>query len=99
MTSEPIDACGIRVANAIDERAIDVERVGPPHRGEHLAGGVLQRQMKVRREARRRATRSTSSRLQSIGSSELNRNSTSPGHAASRATSDSSEVPSPRSRP
>ena len=77
MMSEPIEACGIRARMSIDERRVVLDGVRPAHRRQHPVAGVLQRQMKMRREAiATSATRSTISREQSIGSSELMRNRT-----------------------
>ena len=51
MTSEPIDACGIAFADAIDQPPVIRERVRPPHRHQHSIAGVLKRKMEMRREA------------------------------------------------
>ena len=76
MTSEPIDACGMRRADVVDERRVVRDRVRPPHRASIAVARVLQRQMEVRREAVDVARRDRRSRgVQSIGSSELMRNS------------------------
>ena len=58
-------------------RGTDSRVYGPPHGAQHPIARVLQRQVEVRREASDRATRSTISGVQSIGSSELMRNRTS----------------------
>ena len=78
MMSEPIDGVGHPRADVVDERRVLLDGVGPAHGREHAVARVLQRQMKVRREAvaARRPDR-RSRREQSIGSSELMRNSTS----------------------
>ena len=74
MTSEPIEACGHARADAVDERRVVRERVGPPHRREHrgrsraaAAGGSAARSGPTPRRGRR------SRGVQSIGSSELMR--------------------------
>ena len=51
MMSEPIEALGIRAADVVDERGEVLDRVRPPHRRQDAVARVLQRQMKMRREA------------------------------------------------
>ena len=107
MMSDPIEACGMRRADAVDQRGVVLDRVRPPHRRQHTVARVLQRQVEVRREARvRRRRASTISGVQSIGSSELIRNSTgSAGHrtveqaASARSRLDQRRQPASRSRP
>ena len=85
--------------DAVNEAAVVVERVRAPHDGEQAIARVLQRQVEVRHERPLRATRSTISGVQSIGSSELTRYVTSASIASRARSSARSDVRGVRSRP
>ena len=100
MMSDPIEACGHVAVNSLDQSPIRGRRVRALHahaaHRHRRAGEADGSEAPAGGEP---VTRSTISSVQSIGSSELMRNSTSASQVANRRTSAARDVGSGRSRP